>query len=306
MDRAPDADVTHVVGATSVLGWALVRSDRRRPGWSVRPCCNRHNRHPRTRGWSRFNTEDAEAWQAFFETHAVRRLIYAAGICDVDRCEADPAFAWTVNVRGVECMLKALPDHVRLVHCSSDHVFGGRTRPYLEADPPHPISVYGRTRVQAEAIVRSHRPDALIVRVGLPIGPSLDGRTGHLDWLRHRHARGLPMTLVADERRSAVWADAAAERIHDLAESSIEGIRHISTMHALSRPQLARRLCASLGIAPTFTLTTRAELCVPHLGNVELASSFTDTLARPLASIRPEDPPLPRLHGNQDGARSTR
>lgn len=288
--HATGAAVTYVMGATSVLGWALVQAARRSPRLRVHPCCNRHNRHARTRDWPRFNTEDARAWEAFFERHPVRRLIYAAGICDVDRCQADPDFAWRVNVRGVECMLDALPSHVRLVYCSSDHVFGGRARPYAEQDSPDPLTVYGRTRVQAEAAIGSRRPDALIVRVGLPVGPSMDGRTGHLDWLRHRHARDLPMTLVVDERRSAVWADAAADRIHALAETSIGGIRHLTTTQALSRPQLARHLCAWIGIHPNFELKARDELLAPHLGNVELESSFTDALARPLAPVLPHGP----------------
>ena len=283
--NAAGADVTHVMGATSVLGWALVRTahGRRR----VQPCCNAHNRHAATGAWPRFNTEDARAWALFFEEHRVRRLIYAAGVCDVDRCEADPVFAWTVNVGGLECMLDALPADVRLVYCSSDHVFAGRDEAYREHDAPEPVSVYGRTRVEAEARVRAGRPDALIVRIGLPVGPSLDGRTGHLDWLRHRHARALPMTLIEDERRSAVWADAAAVRIHELVDSSVAGIRHLTSTGALSRPELAERLCAWLGIRPRFRYERRDDLEGPHLGNVELDSSFTDALATPLPAIMP-------------------
>jgi dTDP-4-dehydrorhamnose reductase len=229
--------------------------------------------------------EEPRAWEAFFREHRVQCLIYAAGVCDVERCEANPDFAWTVNVHGVECMLDALPDDVRLVHCSSDHVFGGRERPYAEYDESEPLSVYGHTRAQAEARIASRRPDALIVRLGLPIGPSLDGRTGHLDWLRHRHAGDLPMTLIEGERRSAVWADAAADRIHALAETSIRGVRHIVATQATSRLELAHHLCAQLGIRPSFDVKDRGELLTPHLGNVELASRFTDELAQPLPGV---------------------
>src|SRR5581483_9657102 len=47
------------------------------------------------------------------------------------------------------------------------------------------------------------RPGSLVIRIGLPIGPSPDGRTGHRDWLRYRLDRNLPVTIVRDEYRSA-------------------------------------------------------------------------------------------------------
>jgi dTDP-4-dehydrorhamnose reductase len=35
---------------------------------------------------------------------------------------------------------------------STDYVFdGSKDEPYLESDAPHPLSVYGRTKLQAEA-----------------------------------------------------------------------------------------------------------------------------------------------------------
>jgi dTDP-4-dehydrorhamnose reductase len=38
----------------------------------------------------------------------------------------------------------------RLVHMSTDVVFGGRPTPYTEADAPHPITDYGRWKAEAE------------------------------------------------------------------------------------------------------------------------------------------------------------
>lgn len=80
--------------------------------------------------------------------------------------------------------MAALPENIRLVYVSSDHVFGGDDA-YDEASRPCPISLYGRTRVDAEALVLG-RPLSLVIRPGLAIGPSPNGRTGQLDWLHYR------------------------------------------------------------------------------------------------------------------------
>ena len=103
----------------------------------------------------------------------------------------------------------------------------------------------------AERLVRA-RANTLVVRSGLWIGPSATGRIGHLDWLRHRHRRGLPMTVVADEVRSAVWAADAAARVWALARSPLTGVRHITATRAVARPELARHVDRHFAIGATF------------------------------------------------------
>jgi dTDP-4-dehydrorhamnose reductase len=143
--------------------------------------------------------------------------------------------------------------------------------------------VYGRTRVAAEALVRA-RPNTLVIRSGLWIGPSSNGRIGHLDWLRSRHARGLAMTVVSDEIRSAVWAHDAAARVWHLARSNLTGTRHITATRAIDRPTLATRVNARFAIGATFDTALRVTRAAPHLGNVELATRHFDALALPLPS----------------------
>ena len=58
----------------------------------------------------------------------------------------------------------------RLVHMSTDMVFAGQIAPYTEADPPRPITDYGRQKLAAEEYVAAFAPDAVIVRTSLVIG----------------------------------------------------------------------------------------------------------------------------------------
>jgi dTDP-4-dehydrorhamnose reductase len=250
---------------------------------AITPCCSPHSRAAATRHWVRLNVEDPAGWSPLREA-APEFLLYCGGVCDVGRCDADPDYARRINVGGVAAMLDALPDATRLVYCGSDHVFPGDDGPYTESTPARPLSVYGRTRVEAEDLVMHRRPDAVLVRVGLPIGPSFGGRTGHLDWLRHRHAAGLPMTIVADEARAAVWAADAARRILALARADVRGIRHLVADEPCARPELAAHLCTRLGIEPRYEVITRRDLSRPHLGRVDLRTEHTGPLATPLAS----------------------
>ena len=170
-----------------------------------------------------------------------------------------------------------------MVYVSSDHVFGGDGT-YNEDSPPCPISMYGRTRVEAEKLVLQ-RPEALIIRTGLAIGPSPNGRTGHLDWLRYRSQRQLPITIVEDECRSVVWVEDLARRVMEIARSGETGIRHIPATRAVSRIELAQYLFKRLRVETHFHRESRDQRPTPHLGHVELTSIYGDALSTPLPSV---------------------
>lgn len=271
-----------VFGASSIVGWSFVCQ---RPAFTA--FCNRHTRLPPGLDWRRINLQEADAVQRLLREEPPELVIHCAGVCDVAKCEESPDFAHLVNVRSMEILLEHLPAATRVVYLSSDHVFSGEGGPYVESTPPDPISVYGRTRARAEAILLSQRPDALVIRAGLWIGPSYNGRLGHLDWLRSRHQRGLPMTVIADEVRSAVWAEDAVARVLALEAAGISGIRHVTAARAVSRPTLAHYLNRRFAIGAHFTVRTRNELTRPHLGRLELQSELDDPLAAPLPSVVP-------------------
>lgn len=270
-------------GATSMLGWSILRAGQ---ASEITAFCNALTRTAPAPITERIDLDDEPAVAALFERVQPRLIINCAGVCDVGTCEESPEFAHTVNVEGTRVLLAHAPVDARIVHMSSDHVFSGDTGPYYEDSPTDPVSVMGHTRVAAEQLVLA-RTNTLVVRAGLWIGPSATGRIGHLDWLRDRHRRGLPMTVVADEQRSAVWAEDAALRVWQLARSPLTGVRHVVAERIVSRPELARYLDDKFGIGAQLAFETRAERRTPHLGTLDLRTRYRDTLATPLPSVIP-------------------
>jgi dTDP-4-dehydrorhamnose reductase len=269
---------TWLFGGTSIIGWHLAQALP-----AARTFCNPYVRLAACRDWPRVKLEDAEAVARLFAEDVPDTLIHCGGVCDVAKCEADPDWAQRLNVDSMTAILAGLPDSVRLVYVSSDHVFGHRDVPCDENTDVSPISVYGRTRVAAETMVLK-RPNSLVLRPGLPIGASADGRSGHLDWLLYRHRKGLPITIIEDELRSAVDAGDLAERILAFADSAITGVRHVPAVQPIDRRRLAEGVGRRLAIEPALRFESRLDQSYPHLGRVELASAFDDALATPLAS----------------------
>ncbi|MEM8488633.1 MAG: sugar nucleotide-binding protein [Bacteroidota bacterium] len=269
-----------LLGATSMLGYNLAKAF---PG-EVLPYIPWPSRAPAVKNWPVMQL-DSEVWiEALAAGHPHQTFLYCHAVCDITKCEENPDWAYEINVEHVKRLIKALPAETRLVYVSSDHVFGGRDALYDEESAPAPISVYGRTRVAAEELVLA-RADSLVVRAGLAIGDSPDGRTGHRDWLRYRSQRNLPITIIEDEFRSTVWAHDLARRLMDLANSTVTGIRHVPATRVISRVRLANYLIGELGIAASYTVKRRSEKEVPHLGHVGLSSIFDDALSTPLPSV---------------------
>lgn len=266
-------------GATSILGYSIAKLFPE----TVLPFVTRANRAKTIRQWPVLNLEDP-AWPAeIFAKHEPDLFIQCHAVCDVPRCEVMPNWAREVNIVYLRRVIDELPAKTRLVYVSSDHVFGG-DGVYDEASAPCPISVYGRTRVEAEEMVHG-RPGSLIIRVGLPIGPSPNGRTGHWDWLRYRIGKNLPVTIVHDEYRSVVWAHDLALRVMHLAESGAAGIRHVAATRAISRIELANHLLNIFGEPANYLRESRHQRSAPHLGRVELASVHSGELSAPLQCV---------------------
>src|SRR3989440_2969655 len=94
-------------------------------------------------------------------------VLHAAAWTDVDGAETDPQGAAAVNVGGTQHVAEL---GAPLVYFSTDYVFDGRaSRPYVESDPPNPLSAYGRTKLHGEGAAGEQ---AWVVRSSGLFGPT--------------------------------------------------------------------------------------------------------------------------------------
>lgn len=79
-------------------------------------------------------------------------IVNTAAYTAVDAAEDYPDEAYSGNVKGVRNLTEvALKHGMALIHLSSDFVFdGAKCTAYREGDAPHPLSVYGRTKLEGE------------------------------------------------------------------------------------------------------------------------------------------------------------
>ena len=99
-------------------------------------------------------------------------LFHLAAETNVDRCELEPGHAHRVNVLGTKNVALACKEQaVSMVYISSCGVFDGKKQePYTERDEPNPVSVYYKTKLEGEKVVKDLLKNYFIFRAGWMMG----------------------------------------------------------------------------------------------------------------------------------------
>ncbi len=93
-------------------------------------------------------------------------IVNAAAYTAVDKAESDTAAAHAVNAEAPGVLAEAAnAAGAWLLHYSTDYVFDGSgSKPWEEADPTGPLSVYGRTKLEGEQRIAARCAQYLILR----------------------------------------------------------------------------------------------------------------------------------------------
>ena len=93
-------------------------------------------------------------------------IVNAAAYTAVDQAETNEAAARALNAEAPAILaVEAKKIGAALVHYSTDYVFdGSKNSPYVEDDPPNPLGVYGKTKLEGELAVRAAGISHLILR----------------------------------------------------------------------------------------------------------------------------------------------
>ena len=183
-----------------------------------------------------------------------RLLLHAAAWTDVDAAEDDPQGAAAVNVGGTR---HAAELGVPLVYFSTDYVFdGAKHEAYVESDPPHPLSAYGRTKLYGEGAAGE---EAWIVR-----SSGLFGWAGkNFVTTMLRLGRELEEVAVVEDQRSApTYVGHLAAATRELVERPF-GVWHLAAAGDCTWAEFAEAIFEEAGLSTRVRRITAEELGRP-------------------------------------------
>lgn len=189
---------------------------------------------------------DTDAIRATVRAAGPSVIVNAAAYTAVDKAEAEPAMAARINAAAPETLAAEAKRYgALLIHYSTDYVFDGlRTTPYTEADTTHPLSVYGRTKLEGEQAIAASGCRHLILRTSWVYSARRSNFV--LTMLKLARERS-ELAVVADQVGSPTWARALARATTTIlqqiaAGNSCSGLYHLTASGSASRYELVRQI----------------------------------------------------------------
>ncbi|HEY8535675.1 MAG TPA: dTDP-4-dehydrorhamnose reductase [Vicinamibacterales bacterium] len=223
-------------------------------------------------------------------------ILNCAAYNAVDAAEDDAAGALAVNAFGVHSLARAaMPIGARLVHYSTDFVFDGfADRPYTEADPANPRSVYGQSKLVGEWLALT-APGALVLRVeSLFGGPAA---RSSIDRIAAALRAGESPRVFVDRVVTPSFVDDVVEAtLQLLTRDAAPGVYHCVNSGVTTWHGLGEVIARTLGVEPRLTpvkvadvpmRAPRPQYCA--LSNAKLAAAgvtmppWEDAIARYLS-----------------------
>ena len=239
-----------ITGSSGMLGTCLseaLRADHELIGIDV---VRVKGRGSRVKRFYEASITDLQQIRDIFDKEKPDLVIHAAAWTDVDGCEKDPEKAYEINTDGTRNIAEASgKKDIPVIFISTDFVFDGKKgEPYIESDAGRPLGVYGRTKWQAEKILKNILTYYVIVRTS-----GLYGQNGgnFVDTIVRRAKAENRLRVVKDQIGSPTYAKDLTRALKEFI--GIPGgfgqrVFHVSNSGWCSRYDLALRILDEIRI----------------------------------------------------------
>lgn len=177
-----------------------------------------------------------ESVAEFVERNKIDVIVNCAAYTNVDRAEEEPEVAKRVNATAVALLARvARRYNARLIHISTDYVFGGESfdAPIAESTMPVPLGVYSRTKLLGERAIEESGCSYVVIRTSWLY--STYGKNFVKTILRLASERE-ELRVVSDQIGSPTYAKDLARVIVQICEAKDfdGGVYHYSNRGAIS------------------------------------------------------------------------
>ena len=179
------------------------------------------------------------------ENQQPQLIVNATAYTAVDRAESEPEIALAVNGHAPGEMAKAAQTvQAALIHFSTDYVFDGQKgSAYVETDPPHPLGVYGSSKLAGENAIRGAGGAYLILRTSWVYSmrrPSFVSKV--LEWSRKQPVLRMVTDQVANPTSARMLAEVTAQLLAQSIPNSYAWLRDRTGIYHLAGSGVASRL----------------------------------------------------------------
>lgn len=202
---------------------------------------------------------DRDAVCRFIADNHIDGIINCAAYTAVDRAEDDVEKAKLLNVTGPAILAAAIEQTGGwLIHISTDYVFdGNHCKPYTEDEQTNPMSVYGKTKQEAEVAVMQLCHQTMVIRTA---------------WLYSEYGNNFVKTMIRlgrereqlkvvyDQIGTPTYAGDLADAILNIVNKGINpGLYHFTNEGVISWYDFTKAIHELTGITTCEVLPIRSE-----------------------------------------------
>lgn len=184
-------------------------------------------------------------------------IMNCAAYTAVDACENEWDLAYRINAIGPRNLaIAARETGAKLMHISTDYVFEGNAHePYTEFDEVHPVSAYGKTKLEGERFVQQFAERYFILRTAWLYG---EGNNFAKTMLRLAESHD-EVRVVCDQFGSPTSAAELAKVMHRLEPTENYGLFHATCEGSCSWADFAEEIFRLAGKTTKVTRVTTEE-----------------------------------------------
>ena len=177
-------------------------------------------------------------------------LINLAALTDLEFCERNPDNAWLTNATAAENLGRiAKQIDCVYVYISTAGIFDGKQEMYTDFDTPNPLSVYAKSKCQAEMFVCSSIPKHFVLRAGWMMGGGPNKDKKFINKIYKQLALGSNHLRVVDDKLGTpTYTVDFAEGLIRVAESGQYGLYNQVCLGTASRYEVASEFVNLLGL----------------------------------------------------------
>jgi dTDP-4-dehydrorhamnose reductase len=171
-------------------------------------------------------------------------IVLSAAQRNVDYCEKNQEEVWKVNVEGVKNVATASKKvQAKVIYISTDLVFDGSKDNYSEGDETHPISHYGRTKLEGEREVARILDDSAVARVSVLYDWNpFDHTYNFVSWVYNSLKEGKNFELFTDQHRNATYIKNACDALLQIHKKDERGIFHVAGKNCVNRHYIGKKV----------------------------------------------------------------
>lgn len=236
-----------VTGGSGLLGAEIVRQLQQTGADEVFAGYNEHT--PRAGNLIHLDLTRIQDISTIIQKVRPNVILHTAAVTDVDLCEQKPELANLVNGEATKRIGEAAGTlNSYVVYVSTDYVFDGKTGSYREDAAPHPVNLYGESKLLGEMTLKESGTRHCIARTSVVYGCGREHRSNFAKWVLKQLQSRQPVRVLKDHFASPTLNQNLAGMLIETAMKRLEGTIHLAGATRIDRYNFALQIAQAFGL----------------------------------------------------------